>query len=129
MGRRRTGGDDPEYEIMYKIIGENLRRMRFAKGYTQVVLARMSGLSRAAIVQIETGAQRVTLHTLMAVTETLDTWIQDVLPSREEVRRRLHVSTPSIGLTPRERAAINKLEIDETSIEKVAKFIGKWRKV
>ena len=124
MGRRRTGGDDPEYEIMYKIIGENLRRMRFAKGYTQVVLARMSGLSRAAIVQIETGAQRVTLHTLMAVTETLDTWIQDVVPSKEEVQKRLH-ATIAVGVSPAERTILNRMEVDD----KVGKFIEKWRKV
>ena len=122
MGRRRKGGDDPEYEIMYKIIGENLRRMRFAKGYTQVILARMSGLSRAAIVQIETGAQRVTLHTLMAVTETLDTWVQDVIPSREEVQKRLYAPIAD-GLSPAERTILNRMEVDD----KVGKFIEKWR--
>ena len=122
MGRRRKGGDDPEYEIMYKIIGENLRRMRFAKGYTQVILARMSGLSRAAIVQIETGAQRVTLHTLMAVTETLDTWVQDVIPSREEVQKRLYAPIAA-GLSPAERTILNRMEVDD----KVGNFIEKWR--
>jgi len=54
-------------EILNKITGEKLRNLRIEKGLTQNDLAKIIGVSRTTIVNIEVGFQGLTfIHTLIA---------------------------------------------------------------
>lgn len=75
---------------LYQEIGERLRerRLRPPAGrapLTQASLAALVGLERTSITNIESGAQKLPLHTLMRICESLGTSVADVVPPMREV--------------------------------------------
>ncbi len=53
--------------------GENLRKLRYSKGFTQAdVSERADGLSQSAITQIETGSKEPTLSTILKLATALE---------------------------------------------------------
>lgn len=54
-----------------KVLADNLRRMRKARGYSQEELERRSGISRNYISAIERGLRNVTLRTLKTLADAL----------------------------------------------------------
>lgn len=74
----------PESERLYELVGRKLERHRHEAKLSQTQLAQQCGLARGSIANIESGNQRVTLHTLWRLTEVLNIDIRSLLPSKEE---------------------------------------------
>ena len=59
--------------------GENLRRIRRKKGYTQAQLARLSGISRRMIGHYETQVKRPSIEKVKKISETLGVSDEELL--------------------------------------------------
>ena len=57
---------------LYLFIGEKIRKHRKNNGLTKEELANEIGLSRASIVQIEQGKQRISIHHLCEMAKIFD---------------------------------------------------------
>ena len=67
--------------------GTNLRRLRTAKGYTQLELAHRSGLTNCQINKMEQGRLNSSLAALEALSVALECWEVDLLwPIKEKER-------------------------------------------
>lgn len=76
---------------LYQTLGERLRALREQHGggrsrMTQAVLANHVDLERTSITNIEKGAQKVPLHVLFRICETLGVSVAEVLPTLQEVQ-------------------------------------------
>ena len=76
---------------LYQTLGERIRTLRElqsdAQGrMTQAALAKLVGLERTSITNIEKGAQKVPLHVLFRICEALHVAVAEVLPAVAEVQ-------------------------------------------
>jgi transcriptional regulator with XRE-family HTH domain len=67
-------------EPIYKTIGGIIRQRRRRLELPQAKLARLLGISRATLANIETGRQRVLVHHLYAFAQALDMKPSELLP-------------------------------------------------
>ena len=74
----------PESEEIYERIGRNVAAKRREAGLSQTELAECCDLARGSIVNIESGKQRATLHTLSSIADALKVDMRSLLPSSEE---------------------------------------------
>jgi transcriptional regulator with XRE-family HTH domain len=65
---------------LYKSFGQAVAISRRGR-MTQIELARSVGMSRASVANIERGEQRVYLHHIIAIAESLDVAVSDLLPA------------------------------------------------
>jgi transcriptional regulator with XRE-family HTH domain len=65
---------------LYAKIGESIREHRKDAKLKQENLAKMIGLNRSSIAQIESGKQAITIFTLYQLCEALNTRVADILP-------------------------------------------------
>jgi transcriptional regulator with XRE-family HTH domain len=65
---------------LYAKIGENIREHRKDAKLKQENLAKMIGLNRSSVAQIESGKQAITIFTLYQLCEALNTRVVDILP-------------------------------------------------
>ncbi len=68
--------DETVQKEFYSRVGRVVRGRRTAIGMTQVALARMTGLARTSVINIEQGRQAVFLHQIVAMAQALriDPW-------------------------------------------------------
>ena len=59
-------------EEFLKIVGENIRKVRKQKGYSQEEFAEIAGFSRSYYTEIETGKRNVSLLNLVRIIESLN---------------------------------------------------------
>jgi transcriptional regulator with XRE-family HTH domain len=73
-------------EALYRSIGKRLRAQRLRSGQklSQAKLAKMLGISRASIVNIEAGRQHAPLYLLWQIAEVLETDLASLIPRRGE---------------------------------------------
>jgi transcriptional regulator with XRE-family HTH domain len=71
-------------EAIYTRFGRELRRVRRQKRMTQDDLAQRVNLGRTSIVNIESGRQRVHLHTFVDLAEALEISATELLPDEPE---------------------------------------------
>jgi transcriptional regulator with XRE-family HTH domain len=62
-----------------KRIGDNIRRFRKERGFTQDAFADRAGLNRAHMGEIERGESNVTIQTLKIIADTLKMKIVDLV--------------------------------------------------
>lgn len=67
-------------------VASNLRRLRQQRGYSLETLARLSGVSRAMLGQIETGKSAPTITLLWKVATALDVAISELIESEKAPR-------------------------------------------
>lgn len=79
--------EDAGIENFYTHVGEKLRSVRMAAGFSQDVLAQRVGLTRSSIANLEAGRQRVALHLFVAICQALDKDICEFLPEKPEPHR------------------------------------------
>jgi transcriptional regulator with XRE-family HTH domain len=77
MGRKTTGED---VQAVYREIGANIREIREKKPLKQQDLADIVALTRTSITNIESGRQKVLVHTLLNVARALEVPVQRLLP-------------------------------------------------
>ena len=65
---------------LYTALGALIRARREREGMTQSELARRVGMTRTSITNIESGRQKVQLHTLYDVAKALNVSPEDLLP-------------------------------------------------
>jgi transcriptional regulator with XRE-family HTH domain len=71
--------------ILAKVVGQNLKRLRRRQGYSLERLAKLSGVSRAMLGQIETGRSVPTVGLLAKIAVALDVSIPGLLTSQDAV--------------------------------------------
>lgn len=71
---------------LYKTIGGRLKARRKQLGKSQSWLAERTGLLRTSITNIESGRQKIPLHTLYAACLALNCELTDILPTAGEVQ-------------------------------------------
>ena len=70
-------------QTFYEGVGLLIREERRARDCTQEQLAGLVSLSRVSITNIESGKQRVPLHTLVDIAEALQVPTEKFIPSRK----------------------------------------------
>lgn len=78
-----------QQELFYKKLGTLIRaaRERSENHNKQEVLSKQVGLSRASIVQIEKGIQKVQLHTLIQIAKCLQVEVNELIPPLESLQQ------------------------------------------
>ena len=71
----RIEGMNRKTDALLSILAKNVRRCRNAKGWTQEELAHVSGFHRTYVGAVERGERNLTLSTLSALAEALDTTV------------------------------------------------------
>jgi transcriptional regulator with XRE-family HTH domain len=71
-------------DLIYGRVGGNIRFRRQQLLMNQNELAKKVELTRSSIVQIESGKQAITLHTLYSVAQALDISVHKLLPELNE---------------------------------------------
>ncbi len=66
-------------ERIYKIVGYSIKLERKARGMTQTELGNKTGLNRTSISNIELGRQRIMLHDIEKIAETLNVKLTELL--------------------------------------------------
>jgi len=74
--------DAPEQTAFYSELGANIREHRKALNLSQDALARMVGLTRTSLTNIENGRQHPPLHTFCEIVEQLKIDASNLLPNR-----------------------------------------------
>jgi transcriptional regulator with XRE-family HTH domain len=62
-----------------KVVGQQIKKLRKAKGIKQDELAERSGLNRAHLYRLENGEQSMTLRTLKLIADTLGVKARDLI--------------------------------------------------
>lgn len=107
---------------LYQAIGEKVRKLREAQSgargkMTQAELAELVGLERTSITNLERGNQKVPLHALYRICETLKAPVFDALPSVAEVQvprddlplEDLSLRSETVKATPLVKLAVEAL--------------------
>lgn len=72
--------DAPQQAAFYQRLGENIRKCRKRRGLSQDALAKLMGLNRTSLTNIENGRQHPPLHTFCEIVEQLKVDISELLP-------------------------------------------------
>lgn len=64
---------------LYTRIGANVAKARQQRGVTQAQLAAAVGLTRPSVTNVEAGNQRTPLHVLLAISQTLEVPLADLI--------------------------------------------------
>jgi transcriptional regulator with XRE-family HTH domain len=75
--------DESDHSIFYQQLGANIRGRRKALKLSQDALAKLVGLTRTSLTNIENGRQHPPLHTFCEIVELLKVGITEVLPARK----------------------------------------------
>ena len=71
---------ETQENLLYRKIGDTIRKEREKVNYKQVPFAQALNISRASLVNIEKGRQRAPLHILYNISRLLKIEISDLLP-------------------------------------------------
>jgi transcriptional regulator with XRE-family HTH domain len=104
-----------EQAEFYKLLGANIRSIREGKNFKQDALATHLGFTRISISNIETGKQKIQLHSLLELAEFLNTPLPEMLPSLNSVRKEHNSKL--------EKKIIDTEVTDSKSMQKIKDFI------
>lgn len=90
---KRIPGDPPPRRtcLLVKLqtrFGEKLREIRERAGVSQERLAELAGVHRTYISTVERGKRNISLVNIFRIAEALDVEMQELMPTRAEVRRK-----------------------------------------
>jgi transcriptional regulator with XRE-family HTH domain len=99
---------------LYKKFGQRVRQNRLLKNLNQSELAQRVGLSRTSITNIERGEQRVLLHHLYALAESLSIAPMELLPPSHELSDEHEAVTLPNELSAEEKGWVKRIiELDQ----------------
>ena len=75
---------DQQIDLLYKALGEKIKVARKEKAFNQTKFAKLIGISRPSLVNIEKGRQRAPLHVIYYIADLLDLSVTELLPSKSE---------------------------------------------
>jgi DNA-binding XRE family transcriptional regulator len=106
-----------EEELLYRRIGESVRRRRKEVGMTQSQVAAEVGVLRTSVTNIETGRQKAPLHLLFKICAALGIETSTVIPENAEVVRPYAVPVEVDGeirfMPPKAAVALERLRGSE----------------
>lgn len=73
----------------YRTFGKRIKNRRRELKFTQVRLSELVGMSRTALANIEAGAQRTSVFSLMRMADALDISPDELIPNLSEVEAQL----------------------------------------
>ncbi|WP_264377878.1 WO male-killing family protein Wmk [Wolbachia endosymbiont (group B) of Philonthus cognatus] len=94
----------------YKVIGQEVRNLRLAKGYTQKDLAKKIGTTYQVILQYEKGTRRISIKKLYELAEALSTTARDLACGQEVSNEERYEEEEILNLV-REYKKINDQEL------------------
>ena len=105
-----------EQNTFYLKLGQKIRDIREHRNLKQETLASHVGFTRISISNIETGKQKVQLHTLVELATYLKVSVEDLLPSIDVIKKEL---------SSRFENKISNAEISHNAqtVEKLREFI------
>lgn len=74
--------DNSDHAAFYQQLGANIRGRRKALKLSQDALAKMVGLTRTSLTNIENGRQHPPLHTFCEIVDQLKVGVTELLPAR-----------------------------------------------
>lgn len=108
-----------EQNDFYKQLGIQIKNSRNKLKVSQEDLAKQLGfVSRISIVQIESGKQKVQLHTLLEISEFLKIPLLDLLPPLDFLKKGI-----SSALSKKISKEVSKEILDPITVEKIRSFI------
>lgn len=109
-------------EAFYKQLGRRLQGFRLRQGITQEDLGRRLNppVKRASIANVESGKQRLLLHTFIQIAEILDCEMGELLPA---VGGRVHK-----GIIETELASeLTKLKMPRRAVQRISRqLVATW---
>jgi transcriptional regulator with XRE-family HTH domain len=72
--------DKEQQTVFYEKVGEKIKEVRKVRNMNQDELASQLGISRVSLVNIESGKQRVPVHVLLDICESLNLTLNDLIP-------------------------------------------------
>lgn len=107
---------DRQKDILYDILGRNVKRIRSGMKLTQEQLATRISLTRTSVVNIEQGKQHPPVHILLDLAKALEVEIHDLIPNEKEYTAdsRLEEFIPA--------------GVSSEGIERVASFYNEFKK-
>lgn len=106
--------NEPE---LYSKIGELVRMAREKAGWTQADLAKLSGLTRTSITNLEAGNQRIRVHTLLNIAQALGVPPGALLPpsvnEKRAVKTNVDAHLKDVDLTKTEQDWIKRILKDD----------------
>lgn len=76
--------DKEQQTIFYEAIGEKIKEARKLRNFNQDILADKLGISRVSLGNIEAGKQRIPLHVLLDICESLNVTMNDIVPQANQ---------------------------------------------
>ena len=112
-----------EIDGFYRRMGESIKAARINLDISQEELSKYLGFaSRISIVNIETGKQKVQLHTLLEIAHYLKIPIQELVPSYESTKKDINAKL----LKTLSKEASKEISNDLETLEKLKDFIIKF---
>jgi transcriptional regulator with XRE-family HTH domain len=71
------------------LVGENIRKQRLAKKFSQEAFADYVGLDRSNYGAIERGQRNISVLTLVRIADALEIDLGDLVPNRNKIRKIL----------------------------------------
>ena len=102
----------PQHAAFYQQLGANIRKYRILRKLSQDALAKLVGLTRTSLTNIEHGRQHPPLHTFCEIVGQLKADISELLPLRSTPREAFDLKT----LAGSQVRGENELAFIETAI-------------
>lgn len=81
---------DDSVDQLYIEIGLKIRAARLDRSWKQEDLAEAVGLTRSSVANIEAGRQKMLVHSLVRIAESLDVAVDTLLPEADRLRQLAH---------------------------------------
>lgn len=112
-------------EAFYKQLGRRIQGFRLRQGITQEDLGRRLNppVKRASIANVESGKQRLLLHTFVQIAEIFDCEMRDLLPAESG---RVHKEAIATELT----SELVKLKMPRRAVQRISRqLVATWPRV
>lgn len=103
--------DETTEDLLYRLIGRNVRAARKEADLTQEELAAAVGVSRTSITNLERGEQRPPLHRLLRLARAVDHSLSDLVPNWSELEREMRER--DLGARPATEELVREIRGEE----------------
>lgn len=108
-----------EQNELYRVVGQKIKAIRTSSGISQETLAsRLGFISRISIANIETGKQKVQLHTLVEIADILKVPLDVIVPTTDNIKQDLD---PKLAKSLMKNKELNSDE-SKNSVKQFIKF-------
>lgn len=109
-------------EAFYKQVGRRIQGFRIRQGITQEELGRrlIPPVKRASIANVESGKQRLLLHSFVQLAQILDCEMRELLPSDGVYAQKETVQTEL-------RSELTKLKMPNRAVQRISRqLVANW---